>query len=57
MLISAIDNNKDYITTLKRIGMFDVIRWMVEAWKEIPNMQTVRFRIFFWVIKVTILDN
>jgi hypothetical protein len=37
-LISAIDNNEDYVTTLKKIDMLDVIRWSTEAWEEIPNL-------------------
>ncbi|XP_055933623.1 jerky protein homolog-like [Argiope bruennichi] len=41
-LISAIDNNGDYVTILKNIDMLDVIRWSSEAWEEIPNISLVR---------------
>ncbi|XP_044311435.1 jerky protein homolog-like [Varanus komodoensis] len=41
-LISAIDNNEDCVTTLKKIDMLDVIRWLAEAWEEIPNISLVK---------------
>ncbi len=40
-LISAIDYNEDYVTTLKKIDMLNVIRWLAKAWEEIPNLSLV----------------
>ena len=34
LLISATDSNEDYLTTLKKIDMLDVIRWLAEAWED-----------------------
>ena len=41
-LISVIDINENYLTTLKKIDMLDVIRWLAETWEEIPNISLVR---------------
>ena len=41
-LISTIDNNENYVTTLKKIDMLDVIRWVAEAWEEISNISLAR---------------
>jgi len=40
-IISAIDNEEDYVTALKKIDMLDVIRWVAEGWEEIPSMSIV----------------
>lgn len=37
-----IHNNEDYITTLKKIDRLDVIRWVAEVWKEVPNKVIAR---------------
>lgn len=34
-LISAVDNDEDYISALKKIDVLDVIRWVAEGWEEI----------------------
>lgn len=41
-LIAAIDNNEDYLATIKKVDMLDVIRWVSESWEEIPNISLVR---------------
>lgn len=42
-MISAIDNDKDYLTALKKTDMLDVIRWVAEVWEEIPNISIASF--------------
>lgn len=41
-LISAIDDNEDCRTALKKIDMLDVIRWVSEGWDDIPSISLVR---------------
>jgi len=40
-LISAIDNDEDYISALKKIDVLDVIRWVAEGWEEITPISIV----------------
>lgn len=42
MWVLANDNNEDYITTLKKTDMLDVIQWIAEAWEKIPNILIAR---------------